>query len=564
MPMKLSRASLLVLAISALVLLPGLGLKPFFTRGEPREALVAQSMFVSGDYVLPEGYGGTVPSKPPALHWGINLFAEVLGQVSEAACRLPSAIAAIAFSLLLFQFLLPRKGKEQALLSVLLLLGSFEWFRAATVCRVDMVLAVTTGVGLLSLFRWFERGLRGVPLVAVIMFAAATLAKGPVGLALPGLIFGLHLLLERVALRRILVAGTVVFLPAALLASLWYLLAYQDGGQAFLQRVYDENINRMTGQMDDDPHDHSAPYLYAMLLVGLMPWTLILGLPLLSFVRKPTLAGLREWWGRLDAVSRHAVLVSAVFVLFYSIPSSKRGVYLLPAYPFLCVLLSSAIFSVREKLEPWLAKLSRVLAWTILGGSAVVAAIIPALPDMIRGARESRDGSFAVAVLEEMSATSLGVLGVLALLLPSAIALVVIVRRRSAFLEALQSLLALVFASYLAVDAGLLPPVARELAGKEFASEVAHRVPPDQKIYSFENEFYGTSFYLGRRITRLEDYTPSEGFVLLYERNLSELEAFLKAAGSSTATLETLARSPGPIVRPGRHVLLVRYATGAH
>jgi hypothetical protein len=183
---------------------------------------------------------------------------------------------------------------------------------------------------------------------------------------------------------------------------------------------------------------------------------------------------------------------------------------------------------------------------------------------MIRGVRESRDGGFAATVIEGMSVTSLGPVGVLALLLPPAAALIVIVRKRTAFSEVLQSLFVLVFASYLAVDAGLLPPIARELAGKEFASEVARVVPPDQKIYSFENEFYGTSFYLERRITRLEDYTPSEGFVLLYERNLAELEGFLGAAGRSPATIETLARSSGPIVRPGRHVLLVRYDTGSH
>ena len=61
-------------ALAFLLLIPWLGLKDFSTRGEAREALVAQAMVQSGNWILPSAYNGAIPSKPPLLHWLISLF----------------------------------------------------------------------------------------------------------------------------------------------------------------------------------------------------------------------------------------------------------------------------------------------------------------------------------------------------------------------------------------------------------------------------------------------------------------------------------------------------------
>ncbi|MBX7145649.1 MAG: glycosyltransferase family 39 protein, partial [Oligoflexia bacterium] len=137
--MTRSHAFIILLCFLFVSLLGVLADKPFSTRGEPREALVAQAMLNSGNYILAEGYAGAVPSKPPFLQWMVVAAAKVSGRLDEVSARLPSAFGAFVFALVFFGFLLRRTDPAVALMSCLILLTSFEWFRASLACRVDML-----------------------------------------------------------------------------------------------------------------------------------------------------------------------------------------------------------------------------------------------------------------------------------------------------------------------------------------------------------------------------------------------------------------------------------------
>ena len=71
-----------VLLLAALLTLPFIGLGHFYTRGEPREALVAVSMLEQGNFILPM-FQGEFAFKPPMLHWLVALFSLPQGYVSE-------------------------------------------------------------------------------------------------------------------------------------------------------------------------------------------------------------------------------------------------------------------------------------------------------------------------------------------------------------------------------------------------------------------------------------------------------------------------------------------------
>lgn len=64
---------------------------PFFNRGEPREALVVQSIVETGEWLFPLRDGG-IPSKPPLFHWFGALTSLAWGEVTEATVRFPSAL----------------------------------------------------------------------------------------------------------------------------------------------------------------------------------------------------------------------------------------------------------------------------------------------------------------------------------------------------------------------------------------------------------------------------------------------------------------------------------------
>ena len=125
--------------LSVLVILPFLGETIFYSKGEPREAIVAFSMLESGNWILPVNYGTDIAYKPPFFYWAIATVSSLLGGVTEYSSRLPSALAFLAMQLVFFSFIAKRKGVKTAFLASILLLSSFEVHRAAVACRVDMV-----------------------------------------------------------------------------------------------------------------------------------------------------------------------------------------------------------------------------------------------------------------------------------------------------------------------------------------------------------------------------------------------------------------------------------------
>ncbi|MDE6397033.1 MAG: hypothetical protein K2K84_07165, partial [Muribaculaceae bacterium] len=55
------RRLLLPAIIVSILFIPWLGESLFYSKGEPREAIVAVSMIESGDWILPVSYGEDIP-----------------------------------------------------------------------------------------------------------------------------------------------------------------------------------------------------------------------------------------------------------------------------------------------------------------------------------------------------------------------------------------------------------------------------------------------------------------------------------------------------------------------
>lgn len=76
--------------LSMLVILPFLGETIFYSKGEPREAIVAFSMLESGNWILPVNYGTDIAYKPPFLYWAIAAISSLLEECQSIhpVCRL--------------------------------------------------------------------------------------------------------------------------------------------------------------------------------------------------------------------------------------------------------------------------------------------------------------------------------------------------------------------------------------------------------------------------------------------------------------------------------------------
>ena len=175
----------LLIAICVLTVIPFLGIYEYNTKGEPRESIVSYTMIETGNWILPRNSVGEMAYKPPFFHWCVAAVSKVYGEVNEFTSRVPSAVAYIVMTVAVFLFYRRRRDTRTALVTALVAFTSWELHRQGFNCRVDMVLTAFTVGAMLLLYRWYERGMRGVPLWAILLMSLGTLTKGPVGSLIP-------------------------------------------------------------------------------------------------------------------------------------------------------------------------------------------------------------------------------------------------------------------------------------------------------------------------------------------------------------------------------------------
>jgi 4-amino-4-deoxy-L-arabinose transferase-like glycosyltransferase len=156
-----------------------------------------------------------------------------------------------------------------------------------------------------------------------------TLAKGPLGILLPGLVIAIFLVLK----KRWDLIVKFAFHPGVVLALIviigWYGLAITRGGEGFVDRqLLSENVNRFFG---GSGHSHPVYYYLGYLFTLALPWGLFLPFLFWDCFKK----GWRDDDDRL-----FPVVWFAVMFVFFSFADGKRPVYLLPVYPALALLLA--------------------------------------------------------------------------------------------------------------------------------------------------------------------------------------------------------------------------------
>lgn len=369
--------------ILAVTFLPWLGDTLFNTKGEPREALVAVSMLQSGNYILPESYGTDIPYKPPFLAWliaGISWLAG--GKVTEFTSRLPSAIATIAMVMTGFAFFSRRHPGTSSVTTAamaVVTVTSVEVYRAATACRVDMVLTacIVTSIYAMAALRE-RRGSVGVSWTAILLMTMAVLTKGPIGAGLPCLVIWVYSLLRGDRLWRATWTMALSGAIAMLLPAAWYYAAWLDGGERFLNLAIEENFGRLTGTMSYDSHVNPWYYNVLTILAGMLPYTLLALFSLLTVRKIKCDGGARGLWERLRSLDPDTLLAvtgTVVIFVFYCFPKSKRSVYLLPMYPFMAYLMTRLIifivngghWKVLRTYAAVIGSAGLIAAWTVWG-----------------------------------------------------------------------------------------------------------------------------------------------------------------------------------------------------
>jgi len=314
----------LILGFCFMFYFSALGAVPFYDKGEPREGTVVQAMTETGNWILPLRNAQFIPSKPPLFHWLAAAVSWATGQINEVTVRFPSALLGAAGVFLVYlagaYFWSPAVG----FFAALVLATSFEWWLTATIARVDMTLNFI----LLCFFLFFYTtyragGGRGKAIGLGVIVGLAVLAKGPLGGVIPCLTILLFLFCQRDMAFIRKRHPVTMFIAAALVAGSWYLLAYWEGGESFLRRLFHENIDAALGE--GGGHRQSFFYFVPVLFSHMAPWSLFLPAVAAFLYRS------RKQLAQQGLL--YPLVWFAVVFMFFSVAAGKRPVYILPLYP---------------------------------------------------------------------------------------------------------------------------------------------------------------------------------------------------------------------------------------
>jgi 4-amino-4-deoxy-L-arabinose transferase-like glycosyltransferase len=320
--------------------------RPLAVPDEGRYAGVAWEMIRSGDWLTPTLNGLPFFHKPPLFYWLTALSLKAFG-LSLWAARLASVIGAVLGAGALYGLVRRWGGERLALWSAVVLVTQPFWFGGAQYANLDMLVAgcITATIALAAhsvLAHEAGQPHRLALYGAYALAGLGLLAKGLIGLVLPGGVIVVWLLLTRRWRGLLAVLSLPGLLVLGVVAAPWFVAMqrlYPDFLHYFF--VY-QHFQRFTQTGFNNVH---AFWYYVPIIVGLsLPWS-VAGLWACLWPRDRASTFVH---GEAADVGRSGLRSLAwvwlgLILLFFSIPASKLPGYVLPTLPPLALLVADAL-----------------------------------------------------------------------------------------------------------------------------------------------------------------------------------------------------------------------------
>ena len=339
---------------------------------EPRFAEIVREMFARGNFLVPTINGVPYVEYPPLYYW-LAALARTTGLPLVAAVRVPGMAA--YFLWLFFARRLSRSLAlpERFIALFPVVLGAlpialYNFFLAHT----DSWLSLGVLVAYTGYVRLRRGSVHGFPWELWAGTAVATLAKGPVGLAITLPAMGLDLLGDMGSFRpwspawwRALWSELAPLRPfrGVILAltplALWAVACGLKVGWAFDRATFVyQNFTRYTQGID---HFHGV-FFYAHTIWGdFAPWSLLL--PWAFFLL---------WRHRREPAWRILGVWALWTIVFFSLAVSKQSKYLLPAAPALAALALLSLSELPGRISTFVDRVFRGLSVVVLTLIALV------------------------------------------------------------------------------------------------------------------------------------------------------------------------------------------------
>jgi len=337
-------------------------------------------MLAEGRLLVPYLHGQPYCHKPPLLYWLIMASYRMFG-IHDWAARLVPCSAGWCVVLVTYYWARRSVGTRAAFAGALILALSARFIYLGRMLTMDSLLCLWVILGWMAahlacqsgvlLSRWW--------VISALACGLGLMTKGPVALVLVAVpVVGWQLLDERIARPRL--GPWVVFAGIALgFAAPWYAAITWCDPSFAGDFLWIHNLVRYVA-----PLDHLGPVWYYLpgLLLGMMPWTLVLPFAIRFFLRRSTKRvarpGSQTQFGNQGVIARPLffLLAFAWCLVFYSLAGCKRPGYILPAVPPLALALGCYLEQLvaRSFRERWAAGFNISVAWHL--GAAITFAVL--------------------------------------------------------------------------------------------------------------------------------------------------------------------------------------------
>ncbi len=359
--------------LAAILYLPGLGRPALWEPDEGRYAEIAREMVISGDYVTPRDDFELYFEKPPLVYWAEAASIKIFG-VNEFAVRLPAALFSIGQVVVTAALAEMMLGASAGLFAALALALSPLFFGFARFATLDPALAFFLTAALAAFYvaardeSFSQPSARRWMLTSAAMLALGTLAKGPIALLLGGAI-ALAWMASEGRLRQVaqmpLVWCLVIY--AAIVVP-WFVLAEARNPGFMHFFIVHEHLERYVASSE---HGWGPWFFIPIVIGGTWPWIFFVPLGW-SAMRADN--GLPESAPAPSrrAAARFLVIWFIVILVFFSIPRSKLGSYILPALAPLAIV---AGYGLARMPALGAASRRRLLAVVAIANLAIAAVI---------------------------------------------------------------------------------------------------------------------------------------------------------------------------------------------
>lgn len=368
--MEWLRQGYILFFVSWLLCSIGAGGPSIYILDEAKNAQCAREMYERNDFIMPTFNGQLRTDKPP-LHYFFMRLGYSIGGVSNFWARIFSGLCGAWVVMIVFWLARTYIDDKTAWWSAASLLASMHFTIQFHLAVPDPYLVACMTTGLAFLFHHSKTRKAKHQYIAAAALGLAVLAKGPIGLLLPGLIFLIYLLIKR---QNPLIYLWNKSIPVSLLlfsviAIPWYVLVGMETDGAWLEGFFlDHNVRRFSSTKEG----HGGLFIITpiMVFIGMLPGSVLL------------IAGLKKLRAALPKsdLLQFTAIAAGTVIVFFSISETKLPNYPVPSYPFLGILIGYIIARCRIPNGAYIALL--ILSAAIAIGGYVGLQSLPLFTDM--------------------------------------------------------------------------------------------------------------------------------------------------------------------------------------